>query len=147
MAASPKSENCSCCCCCSVVTVVGAGVLTARSVRTARATPAPKVERPSSPGGPYREARPEEARPSSPVSRTGARVFAFFLLPLALLLGGLAATRDESVGITVGVLTYVGGLVYLVAKAVLPPWVLLLVVLVPAVAAAEAYVFIVTVFR
>jgi hypothetical protein len=148
LAASPKSEMCSCCCCCSVVTILGAGVLTARSVGRAPLPPTYGPRATPEPDGPYREAMKDAlvtARPHT--SRTGARVFGFFLLPLAILLGGLVATLEPATGICVGVGAYIAGLWYLVAKAALPGWVCFLVLLVPLVAAGEAAVWIATLFH
>jgi hypothetical protein len=150
MAASPKSEMCSCCCCCSVVTVVGAGVLTARAVGRAPPAPPPPEPPPKEEGAPYRTEAASLERPiPQPTTQSwvGQRFLGFFLLPLALALGIGVATLDPYLGMAVGIAAYVGGLTYLVTKASSPPWLFLLILLVPLVAGLEAYLYIVTIFK
>jgi hypothetical protein len=142
LAASPKSEMCSCCCCCSVVTVLGASVLTARSVGTESLPPTYGPRAKSAPDGPYREAMKEAHLTAQPhTRRIGARVFGFFLLPLALTLGGGVGAIDPASGFCVAVGAYVAGLWYLVAKAALPGWVCFLLLIVPLVGGLEAAIW------
>ncbi|HZS37852.1 MAG TPA: hypothetical protein VFF06_13535 [Polyangia bacterium] len=145
-AAAPKSEGCCCCCCCCLATMVGASVLTARSVGKGfkpRAVGALEVEAPGPAESVFRPSGPDVPVPNvRTIPKTRWKVLGFFLLPLSIILPIPLFEISPAVAFTMMIALYVGGLFLLRHKAGLRGWVFAVLLLgIPVMTVIEAFVW------
>jgi hypothetical protein len=152
-AAAPKSAACSSCCCCCIATVLGASILTARSVgqgfkpRTVGSTeleaagPVESVFRPSGPDVPVPNVRT--------LPRSRWKVLGFFLLPLSIFVPMLLLPLGAGTGVIALMIgMYIGGLFLLRYKAGLRGWVFVVLLLgIPLLTIAEAFAWVFLIFK
>ncbi len=151
-AAAPKSEGCCCCCCCCLATMIGASILTARSVGEGfkpRAVGAPEVESAGPAESVFRPSGPDVPVPNvRTLPKKRWKVLGFFLLPLALILPIPLFEVSPGLAFAAMVALYVGGLFLLRYKAGLRGWVFaVLLIGIPIVTVIEAFVWMYCVFK
>jgi hypothetical protein len=145
-AAAPKSEGCCCCCCCCLATMIGASVLTARSVGKGfkpRAVGAAEVESAGPADSVFRPSGPEVPVPNvRTIPKTRWKVLGFFLLPLALCLPLPMVAVSPGGAFAMMIALYVGGLFLLRHRAGLRGWVFFALLLgIPILTVVEAIVW------
>jgi hypothetical protein len=131
-AAAPKSAACSSCCCCCLATMLGASILTARSVgHDFKPRPVGSTElEAAGPESVFRPSGPDVPVPNMrTMPRWGWKVVGFFLLPLSLFLPMLLIPLGAgSLAIPLMLAMYIGGLFFLRHKAGLPGWVIIVLI-------------------
>jgi hypothetical protein len=151
-AAAPKSEGCCCCCCCCLATMIGASILTARSVGEGfkpRAVGAPSVEAAGPEESVFRPSGPEVPVPNvRTLPKRRWKILGFFLLPLSLILPIPLFGLSPQLGFIGMITLYVGGLFLLRHKAGLRGWVFaVLLIGIPVATVLEAFAWIFLLFK